>query len=89
MVERFVSDANLAAWWSATARLAAGVCIGLAAFAGLVLIFAPALDHGRFIGLPFGYFLIALATPTVLAVAIFWFADRQRGLDHRYDVIED
>jgi len=84
-----MTDANQFAWWEMTVRLAATVLTGLAAVICLPLLFASALNRGTFLGLPFGYFLVAIAVPVVLALAIFWFADRQRTLDHDYDVIED
>jgi len=84
-----VTEESQPNWWRATVRLAA---IALSAFAAVVcvpLLFADSLDRGAFLALPLGTFLIALAAPSLLAVAIFWFADRQRALDHRHGVIED
>ena len=84
-----MTDVNQTRWWRRTVRLAATVLSCFAALACVPLLLANSLDRSTFLGLPFGYFLIALATPLVLAMAIFWFADRQRALDHRYDVIDD
>ena len=84
-----MADPNQNYWWLRTERLAAIVLSGFAAVACLPLLVAGWLDRGTFLGLPFGYFLIGLATPVVLAMAIFWFADQQRALDRHYDVIDD
>ncbi len=84
-----MADENQVVWWRATVRLAATVLSVLAAVACLPFLFADSLDRGSLLALPIGSFLIALVSPIVLAVAVFWFADRQRALDHRYDVIED
>jgi putative solute:sodium symporter small subunit len=84
-----MTGANQTTWWLSTMRLATAVLAGFAVVACVPLLFAARFDRATFLGLPFGYFLIALATPVVLAMAVFWFAERQRELDHRYDVIED
>ena len=84
-----MADANQTFWWRRTGRLAAIVLSGFAAVMCVPLLFADSLDRSTLLGLPFGHLLISLVTPVVLAIAIFWFADRQRLIDHRYDVVED
>jgi len=84
-----VSDANQTAWWVRTGELAVIVLAGLAAVVSAALLLAGWLDRSTLFGLPFGYFTVALVIPIVLALAIFWFADRQRALDDMYDVIDD
>ncbi len=84
-----MTDLNQTAWWVRTTELAAIVLAGFAAVVAVPLLLARWLDRGALFGLPFGYFIVALALPVVLAMAIFWFADRQRALDHMYDVVDD
>jgi putative solute:sodium symporter small subunit len=84
-----VADANQTAWWVRTGELAVVVLAGFAAVVAAPLLLAGWLDRGALVGLPFGYFVVALAIPIVLALAIFWFADRQRVLDHTYDVVDE
>lgn len=82
-------DDNQTQWWRATARLAAIVLSGFVVIVCLPLLFAGWLDRGTLLALPITTFLIVLVAPCALAVAIFWFADRQRALDRGYRVIED
>ena len=84
-----MADAGQTHWWRRTERLAAIVLSGFAAVMCVPLLFADSLDRSTLLGLPFGYLLISLVTPVVLAMAVFWFADRQRLLDHRYNAVED
>ncbi len=84
-----MTDANQTAWWVRTAELAVIVLAGFAAVVSVPLLLAGWLDRGALFGLPFGYFVVAMVIPVVLALAIFWFADRQRVLDNMYDVIDD
>jgi putative solute:sodium symporter small subunit len=84
-----VADDNQRVWWLRTARLAAIVLSGFAAVVSVPLLLADSLDLSTLFGLPVATFLSAVAAPCVLAMAVFWFADRQRALDHRHDVIED
>jgi putative solute:sodium symporter small subunit len=84
-----VTDPDQTVWWPRTAQLAAAVLAGFAAVASVPLLFAARFNRGTFVGLPFGDFLIGLATPVALAAAIFWFAHHQRALDHLHDVVDD
>ena len=84
-----MADANQAYWWLKTERLAAVVLSGFAAVMCVPLLLADSLDRSTLLGLPLSHLLISLIAPLVLAIAIFWYADRQRLLDHRYDVVED
>jgi putative solute:sodium symporter small subunit len=84
-----MADTDQTAWWVRTAALATIVLASLAAIVCVPLLLAGWFDRATLFGLPFGYFLLALAAPVVLALGIFWFADRQRVLDHAYHVIED
>ncbi len=84
-----MADANQSAWWVKSGELAMIVVAGLAVLVSVLLLLAGWFDRGTLFGLPFGYFLVALAAPVILGLAIFWFADRQRMLDGVYDVIED
>jgi len=84
-----VADANQTAWWRKSEQLAAILLAGSAALMCVPLLLANGLDRSTAFGLPLGMWLIALVAPIVLAIAIFWYADRQRIVDHRYHVAED
>lgn len=53
---------------------------------GLTPWLFAALESSAVLGMPLPYFLLVLALPLAILVAIFWFARRQSSLDHRYDV---
>jgi putative solute:sodium symporter small subunit len=66
-------------------QLAALTVAATTAFALTPWLFA-ALEGRTVLGMPLPYFLLVLALPLAILVAIFWFARRQASLDHRYDV---
>jgi putative solute:sodium symporter small subunit len=82
-------DANETLWWRRTASLAAGVIAGFTVLAVAPLAFVRQLDAGNLFGLPAGYLLASLVGPVVVVLAIFWFAEQQRALDHRHDLSDD
>jgi putative solute:sodium symporter small subunit len=83
-----LTDVDEVRWWRRTKWLATVVLAGHAFGMSLALLLATPLNGGTLFNLPFGYFVVAMVSPVILMLAIFWFADRQRSLDHQYDVID-
>jgi putative solute:sodium symporter small subunit len=79
-------DLSQTVWWRKTQQLAVTVLVALALAVSLALLLAVPLDRGTFFNQPFGDFVVGTAAPVALALAIFWFADRQRVLDDHHDV---
>lgn len=73
-------------WWRRTSRLAALVVAAAVAFAASPLLLPGVFSGRSLLGLPLGWLVFAEAFPIVALVAVFWLADRQQTLDHRYDV---
>ena len=76
-------------WWRKTRQHAAATLAGLVAIGLVLALVAIALGGMTLLGMPLGYFLFVLAAPLLILLAIFWFAERQRVYDDRYDVAGD
>ncbi len=84
-----MTDPDQHEWWRESARLAGSLIVGIAVLAAIPPLLAGWFDQGTLFALPFGTFLMALATPVVIAIAIFWFSDVQARLDRDTGVTED
>jgi len=76
-------------WWRKTGRLAAATLAAAFVLCLAPLLFIEASKDALVLGMPLAYFLVVLAAPFAIFVAIFWFAEKQRSFDHRYDVAGD
>jgi putative solute:sodium symporter small subunit len=76
-------------WWRKTGQLAGEILAGVIGVSLVAAVVAAMSGGTSILGLPLGYVLFAIAAPLLILLAIFWFAERQRRFDDRYDVTGD
>ncbi len=74
-------------WWQKSQRLAISALITAVGFSAISL--AGWLGSASVFGLPFSLIIALLPAPLLAAGAIFWFADKQNMLDHRFGALDD
>ena len=76
--------------WLADSVTLIGAALGLTFLLTIgVALLAPGLDRFAAFGVPTGFFLLAFASPAILALAAVFFVLRQESIDRNYNVTGD
>lgn len=84
-----MADADQETWWRTSKALAVAALGGAAILGFLFFVVSGLIADGVALGFPLGYFFAAIATPIILVLIVFWFANRQDEIDRRHGLSED
>ncbi len=74
--------------WEKTKGLMITTLIIWFIFGYLIFMFGSSLNQGSFLGYPLAYYMCAQGSIIAFVVLIFWFANKQEGIDEEFGFVE-